>query len=90
MRNRVFGVPRLRFVSQLQILDSAVVQENAFAMPQDQVSRFWDNRLEYLIGRLTTTLAARVYEVHGVRREGIYFRIERAIGSLAVPGPFDF
>ena len=79
--DRVFGIPRLRFVSQLQITDAAVVQQNVLGAPQDQLSRWWDNRLEYLIGRLTATFAVRAYEVQGIRREGIYLRIERAIGG---------
>ena len=80
-RDRVFGVPRLRFVSQLQITDASIIQQNVLGSPQDQLSRWWDNRLQYLIGRLTATLAVRAYEVQGIRREGIYFRIERAIGG---------
>jgi hypothetical protein len=80
-RNRVFGVPRLRFVSQLQITDSAILQQNVLALPEDQIARWWDNRLTYQIGRLSATLALRVYEIQGVRREGIYFRVERTLGS---------
>ena len=59
---RVFGVPRLRFVSELRIYGDMPMP--VFAGPRLQETRSWENRMDYSIGRLQLRLSARVSEVN--------------------------
>ncbi len=58
---RAFGVPRLRFVSELRIYGYMPLP--VLAGPRQQESRSWENRLDYSIGRLQLRLSARVSEI---------------------------
>ena len=64
---RAFGVPRLRFVSELRIYGDMPLP--VFAGPRQQESRSWENRLDYSIGRVQLRLSARVSEIN--RNNGI-------------------
>lgn len=80
--DRVFGVPRLRFVSELRATDQAIVeQEEAYLLPATETLS-WDNRLEYLIGRLRVTLGYRVSQVNGNRVQVAGLRVQRDFGSV--------
>ena len=80
--DRVFGVPRLRFVSELRATDQAIVeQDQAYLLPATETLS-WDNRLEYLIGRLRVTLGYRLAEVNGNRVQVAGLRVQRDFGSV--------
>lgn len=80
--DRVFGLPRLRFVSELRATDQAVVeQEAAYLLPATETLS-WDNRLEYMIGRLRVTLGYRASQVNGNRVQVAGLRVQRDFGSV--------
>ena len=80
--DRVFGVPRLRFLSEIRATDQAIVeQEEAYLLPATETLS-WDNRLEYLIGRLRITLGYRVSQVNGNRVQVAGLRVQRDFGSV--------
>ena len=80
--DRVFGVPRLRFLSEFRATDQAVVEQDlAYLLPSTETLS-WDNRLEYMIGRLRVTLGYRVSQVNGNRVQLAGLRIQRDFGSV--------
>jgi hypothetical protein len=76
-----FNVPRLRFTSQLKLTQDAVTQANVLGPPQDQETKSWENRFDYLIGRLQTSLSLRVSEVDDRRRWLLLWRVMRQFGE---------
>ncbi|MHB1293134.1 MAG: hypothetical protein ACYCY5_13260 [Sulfuricella sp.] len=80
---RAFGVPRLRFVSELRIYGDMPLP--VFAGPRLQESRSWENRLDYTIGRLQLRLSARVSEISSsntsTRQSLLMFSLNRPFGA---------
>lgn len=75
---QAFGVPRLRFTSELRLNSDALVPVLARA---DQESRSWENRLDYSIGRLDMQLSLRLAEYADKPRQLLMFRISRRFGN---------
>lgn len=80
---RVFNVPRLRFTSEFHATDDSAVQQDALSLLPDRVTRSWENRLDYLIGRLATSLTFRIFEVNQRRNTLAMFRVQRDFAGLA-------
>jgi len=80
-QQRVFGVPRLRFTSRLKLAQDVLKQPGTFATIPDRETRLWENRLDWLIGRLETQLLFRLSEVDGKRRNFLMFRVQRTFGD---------
>lgn len=76
---RAFGVPRLRFVSELRIYGDAPLP--MLASPQEQETRSWENRLDYSIGRLDLRLSARISEVNKKQSSLLMFTLNRQFGG---------
>lgn len=80
-QQRVFGVPRLRFVSRLRLAQDVLNQPGTLALVSDRETRLWENRLEWAVGRLETHLVLRITETDGVRREFLMWRVQRGFGG---------
>jgi len=80
---RIFGVPRLRFLSELRIADQAVLeQEQALLLP-DRESLSWENRLDYTIGRLLFSLSARISDLNRNQTRSLMLRVQRDFDGVA-------
>lgn len=77
---RAFGVPRLRFASELRIYGDAPVP--VLLSPQLQETRSWENRLDYSIGRVQLRLSARIAEINGKPNSLLMFTLNRQFGGL--------
>lgn len=74
---RVFGVPRLRFQSRLRLsLDTQYAATTLLSMPDREIAS-WENRLDYLIGRLETSATLRISKTDDLWRELLLLRIQR-------------
>jgi hypothetical protein len=80
---RLFGVPRLRFLSELRIADEAVLEQEERLLLPDRESLSWENRLDYLIGRLLFSLSLRVSEVNRNQTRSIMLRVQRDFEGVA-------
>jgi hypothetical protein len=78
---RLFGIPRLRFSSRLKLVQDMLDQPGAFVTIADRETRVWENRLDWLVGRLQTQLIFRISEIDGKRREYLTFRLQRSFGD---------
>lgn len=80
---RAFGVPRLRFVSELRIYGDTPLP--VVSSPQQQETRSWENRLDYSVGLLQLRLSARISEVNNnnsiTRQSLLMFSMNRPFGS---------
>lgn len=79
---RLFGVPRLRYVAQFNAYNQQFdrrLQGNANA-PRENVSWLFEQRLEYLIGRLDSRLTMRVAEVDGKKNASLIASVYRRFG----------
>ena len=79
--NRAFGVPRLRFSSRLQLAQDVQKQSGTLASIPDRETRWWENRLDWSVGRLETQFVLRSSWVDGVRRDLLMWRLQRAFGE---------
>ena len=77
---RAFGVPRLRFVSELRIYGDTLLP--LLASPEQQESRSWENRLDYSIGRVQLRLSARISEINNKQYSLLMFTLNRQFGGL--------
>ncbi len=75
---RAFGIPRLRFTSRLMLAQDVLNQPGTFATIPDRETRVWENRLDWLVGRLETQLEFRLSRVDGKRRELLMLRLRRS------------
>lgn len=78
---RPFGVPRLRFTSRLKLAQDVLNQPGAFVTIPDRETRLWENRLDWLVGRLETQLVFRISQVDGKKRELLMWRVQRSFGG---------
>ena len=72
---KVFGIPRMVFFSQLLLNRQELVQP--LGAPIEREFRSWENRLDYNIGRLETRLLARLADVDRAQRWLLMFRVIR-------------
>lgn len=77
---RVFGVPRLRFASELRIYGDAPLP--LLASPEQQETRSWENRLDYSIGRTQLRLSGRLSEINKKQYSLLMFTLNRQFGGL--------
>jgi len=78
-RLRAFGVPRLRFTSDLQLNARALVP-----LPLDGTDykrSQWENRFNYLIGRLEARASLRLTSAQGQVRKLLLFQVRRRFGN---------
>lgn len=80
-QQRIFGVPRLRFVSRLRLAQDVLNQQGTLSSVTDRETRLWENRIEWAVGLLETHLALRISESDGVRREFLMWRLQRSFGN---------
>jgi len=76
---RVFGIPRLRFGSDLRLNSQALLP--MLGGPQDMETAAWDNNLDYAIGRTQLKLNARVAQTGGKKNKSIMFTMSRGLGA---------
>ncbi len=76
---RVFGVPRLRFLSDIRLNSEALLP--ILGGPQDQEKAAWENNLDYEIGRTQFRMSARVAQVGGRNNKSIMFSATRGLGD---------
>ncbi len=77
-RRMLFNVRNLAFLSRLRARRQERIAE--FALYGDRERYSWENRLEYLIGRLETQLMFRVAALDEIRRWVLLFRVVRRFG----------
>jgi hypothetical protein len=80
---RLFGVPRLNFVSELRYLSNSllnVVRSESMDDIEDDDS-FWQNRLEYFLGRTQLRLLGDVGISNGDLNTLVFFQIRRNFGN---------
>jgi hypothetical protein len=80
---RFFGVPRLRFVSELRYLSNSllnVVRSESMDDIEDDDS-FWQNRLEYYLGRTQLRLLGDLGVSNGDLSTLVFFQIRRNFGN---------
>jgi len=83
LHEKLFGVPLLRFSSQLRLLtDDLVTAVNDSINTQRKETVAWTNRLDYILGRTQLTLRGSVAEVDGRRYDLLYFQLRRFFGTL--------
>jgi hypothetical protein len=80
-QQRLFGIPRLRFSSRLKLAQDVLNQPGTFATIPDRETRLWENRLDWMVGRLESQLVFRMSEVDGHRREFLMWRMQRNFGD---------
>jgi hypothetical protein len=80
-QQRVFGVPRLRFESRLKLAQDVLKQPGTFASIPDRETRLWENRLDWLVGRLESQLILRLSKIDGKKREFLMWRVQRSFGN---------
>lgn len=78
-RQRLFGVPRLNFNSQLRANRDEVIEP--FGPPTQRESLAWENRLDYRYGRLELRGVARVAEIDNRRHLLLMVRALRRFGN---------
>jgi hypothetical protein len=71
---RVFGVPRLDFYSDLRLMGNGLPVTTG---PQSPVSRSWTNHLGYMIGSLEMVGEAIVAQYNGINQSILLFRLRR-------------
>lgn len=79
---RLFGVPRLRLVlaatfNDLQLESRLLGDANA---PLDQITRLFEQRLHYEIGRLDFRLGTRLATIDGRTDRQVFLRVNRQFG----------
>jgi hypothetical protein len=79
--SRVFGVPRLRFMSDLRLNNSQLLQPTLGA-PQDMETASWDNNLDYTVGRTIARVNTRVAKLAGKQNKSIMFSVQRGLGDF--------
>ncbi len=77
--NQAFGVPRLRFTSDLK-LNANVATPLPWVENEGQRS-MWENRLDYMVGRLDMRLCVRLSKIEKTYRTSILFQIRRGFGD---------
>lgn len=81
LQQRPFGFSRLRFSSRLKLAQDVLNQPGAFATIPDRETRLWENRLDWLVGRLETQLIFRISRIDGRRRDLLMWRVQRSFGN---------
>lgn len=77
---RAFGVPRLRFRSELRLNSEALLP--VLGGPQDSETASWTNHLDYTIGLLQLRADARIAKVAGRNNRSIMFSATRSFGNF--------
>ena len=80
---RAFDVPRLHYHALYSVNDSQSrtrLQGDVNA-PREQVSKSFEQRLDYGLGRLATRLSMRIAEIDGRRNTLVFLRVTREFGS---------
>jgi len=80
-QQRLFGIPRLRFISRLKLAQDVLNQPGMLATVPDRETRLWENRLDWSIGRLESQVVFRVSQVEGKRRDYLMWRVQRSFGN---------
>ncbi len=76
---RLFGIPRLRFTSDLRLNSQALLP--LLSGPLDRESASWDSTLDYGIGRTRLRMNTRMAKVSGSANKSIMFTATRALGD---------
>ena len=81
---RVFGVPRLRYLASATwnqgFAESRLLGD--VDAPRDNVTRLFDQRLLYDIGRLEFRLGMRIAKTNGRDDRQVYLRVSRQFGQF--------
>lgn len=78
---RLFDVPRLRFISRLRLAQDVLKQPGTLLSLPDRETRVWENRLDWSVGRLDTQVVLRLSQVNGRARQSLMFRVQRSFGN---------
>ncbi len=74
---RVFGVPRLRFQSRVRLSTDTQTSDIVLLALPDRESAVWENRLDYLVGRLELSATLRLSKTDELWRELLLLRLQR-------------
>lgn len=77
---RLFGIPRLRFLSDLRLNSQALLP--VLGGPQDQETAAWENNLDYQIGRTQFRMSGRLSQSGGRNNKSIMFTATRGLGDF--------
>ena len=80
---RLFGVPLLRYTSELRVLSDELAQSTRDGFSLDHRARWlWSNRLDYIVGRLQFSVRGSVGEVDGRGQALVFFMVRRYFSQL--------
>jgi hypothetical protein len=79
--NRLFNVPRLNFKSRLRVALNTQSQSNELAPLADRETASWENRLDYRVGRLESSLSLRFARIDGRQQMFVMWRLQRTFGG---------
>lgn len=83
-RDRLFGVPLLRFTSEFRALSDDLANATQDRFILERRARWsWTNRLDYTVGRMQLSLRGAVGEVDGRRQTLVYLQVRRFFGQPA-------
>lgn len=77
---RLFGVRRLRFLSDLRLNSEELLP--ILGGPQNQETAAWENTLDYSIGRTQFRMSARLGKSAGMNIKSIMFTVTRRLGDF--------
>lgn len=80
-QQRLFGIPRLRFTSRVKLAQDVLKEPGTLSTFPDRETRLWENRLDWIVGRLESQLIFRIAEVDGKRRNFLMWRVQRSFGD---------
>lgn len=82
-KNTLFSVPRLSFHSSIRFVSNTylpVIATSADDGGRDD--KQWENRIEYMIGRLQLRAISRLSEIQGNRQNYLLFQARRMLGGM--------
>jgi hypothetical protein len=78
---QLFGVRRLSFTSRLRLAQDVLDQPGQLVSIPDRETRVWENRLDWSIGRLDTSLVLRMSQVDRFRSNSLWLRVSRSFSN---------
>lgn len=79
--NRMFDVPRLNFSSRLHVSMGTQRSSDQLLPLPDRETAAWENKLDYRVGRLESSVSLRVSRVDGRQQVFAMWRLQRSFGG---------
>ena len=79
--SRLFNVPRLNFSSRFRVALDTQNASNQLLALADRETLSWENRLDYRVGRLDSSISLRLARVDGRQQMFAMWRLQRSFGG---------